>query len=91
MLTLSPDAAAYLATAREQSGIPQEALVRIAPTAPGAGELGLGFVDRPADDDQIGEEHGVGYCVASEIADDLGQATLDLAPDGTGLTLVPSA
>lgn len=91
MLALSPSAAEFLSTAREESGIPDDAILRIAPTEPGSGELGLGFVDQPAQDDHVGDAHGVGYCVAAEVADELSGATLDTAPDGTGLTLVPTA
>lgn len=91
MLTLSPTAAAYIATAREQSGIPDDATLRIAPTdGAGADQIGLGFVDQPFDGDQVGDAHGLTYCVAPEIAPDLDAAKLDLTDDGESLMLVPA-
>jgi Fe-S cluster assembly iron-binding protein IscA len=99
MLTLSRTAAEYIDAAREQSGIPGDATLRIAPSAPpeadgaqpgGGNQIALGFVDQPFDGDVVGDAHGVAYCVAPEIAPDLDAAQLDLADDGASLTLVPN-
>lgn len=91
MLTLTPAAADRIAAAREQSGIPDEAHLRIAPAADqGPGAIGLGFVENPFVGDQVGDAHGVNYCVAPEIADELAAAKLDVADDGASMVLVPA-
>ena len=91
MLTLTPAAAAHIATAREQSGIPEEAHLRVAPaTEQGPGQIGLGFVDQPFDGDHVGDAHGVSFCVAAEIAPELDSAQLDLSEDGASMVLVPA-
>ncbi|QRN79354.1 MAG: hypothetical protein JK586_13730 [Nocardiopsis sp. BM-2018] len=91
MLTLSSAAADRIATAREQSGIPDEAHLRIAPAGDqGPGAIGLGFVEAPFSGDQVGDAHGVSFCVAPELADELAAVTLDLDDDGTSMVLVPS-
>lgn len=90
MLTLTPAAADRINAAREQSGIPDEAHLRVAPAADqGPGAIGLGFVEMPFAGDQVGDAHGVSYCVAPEIADELAAAKLDVADDGASMVLVP--
>ena len=92
MLTLSPAAAQHIASARAESGIPDDAHLRVAPaTDQGPGAIGLGFVDQPFDGDQVGDAHGVTFCVAPEIADELDAAQLDVAADGNSMVLVPAA
>lgn len=91
MLTLTPAAAERITDAREQSGIPREAHLRIAPAAEqGPGAIGLGFVEMPFDGDQVGDAHGVSYCVAPEIAEELAAAQLDVSDDGASMVLVPA-
>lgn len=91
MLTLTPAAADRINAAREQSGIPDEAHLRVAPaTEQGPGAIGLGFVEVPFDGDHVGDAHGVHYCVAPEIADDLASAQLDVADDGASMVLIPA-
>ena len=90
MLTLTPQAADRIIAAREQSGIPADAHLRLAPAADqGPGAIGLGFVEMPFEGDRTGDAHGVNYCVAPEIADELAAAQLDVADDGASMVLVP--
>lgn len=91
MLTLTPAAAEHITAARAQSGIPDDAHLRVAPAAEqGPGAIGLGFVDAPFDGDQVGDAHGVSFCVAPEIATELDTAQLDVAADGNSMVLVPA-
>lgn len=91
MLTLTPAAAEHITSAREQSGIPGDAHLRVAPAADqGPGAIGLGFVEEPFDGDVVGDAHGVSFCVAPEIATELDAAQLDVADDGASMVLVPA-
>ena len=81
MLTLTRPAANMLAEARARQGIPAEASVRIASSITQDGDapgITLGFVDQPYDGDQIGTVHGIGLCVAPEVAAALEDAAIDV-------------
>ncbi len=89
MLTLSPTAATMLNDTRGQRGIPDDATLRIAPSADDQqGSISLGFVDTPFDGDQTGEAHGLPYCVDSQIAPALDEATIDVQGAGDEAHLV---
>lgn len=86
MLTLSKPAATMLDDLRSQQGIPESSLLRIAASTDGQQGLSLGFVDQPFDGDQASDAHGLGYCVAPEVADDLDGAKIDLQDPGVDST-----
>lgn len=95
MLTLTQPAATMLSDVRSQQGIPASSLLRIAPAAEGRQGISLGFVDQPFDGDRTGDAHGLGYCVAQEVAEALDGATIDLQGPGDSagpgdLVLVPA-
>jgi Fe-S cluster assembly iron-binding protein IscA len=93
MLTLTETAANVLSDSRSQQGIPDDAMLRVAPAQEG-GERGLslGFVDAAADGDQTGTSHGMTICVAQEVAEALDGAKLDVqnSDQGAQLVLVPA-
>ena len=81
MLTLTRPAANLLAEARERQGVPADASIRIASAVAQDGDqpgITLGFVDAPFDGDQIGTVHGIGICVAPEVAAALDDAAIDV-------------
>jgi Fe-S cluster assembly iron-binding protein IscA len=81
MLTLTRPAANLLAEARARQGIAADASVRVASTVAQDGDepgITLGFVDAPYDGDQIGTVHGIGICVAPEVAAALDDAAIDV-------------
>ena len=95
LLTLTPTAASMLSSARDETeGIPDDATLRIAASdADGQpGTISIGFVDAPFDGDQSGDAHGLSYCVAAEVAEQLDGAAIDV--QGTGgearLVVVPA-
>jgi Fe-S cluster assembly iron-binding protein IscA len=93
MLTLTETAANVLSDSRTQQGIPDDALLRVAPAQEGPERgLSLGFVDAAADGDQTGTSHGMTICVAEEVAEALDGATLDVQTSGDSaqLVLVPA-
>lgn len=96
MLTLTQPAATMLSDVRSQQGIPDDALLRVAASADGQQGISLGFVDQPFDGDQTSDAHGLGYCVAPEVADALDGAKIDVQDpeadsDGpTNLVIVPA-
>ena len=51
MLTLSHPAATMLTDVRSQQGMPDDALLRVAPATDGEQGISLGFVDAPMDGD----------------------------------------
>jgi Fe-S cluster assembly iron-binding protein IscA len=96
MLTLTQPAATMLTDVRSQQGIPEGALLRVAASGDGQQGISLGFVDQPFEGDQTSDAHGLGYCVAPEVADALDGAKIDLQTtdaDATGaanLIIVPA-
>lgn len=95
MLTLSEPAAEVLTQTRSERGIPDDAMVRVSSVTSADGQepgISLGFVDEPQAGDQTGTSHGVGLCVAPEVADALAEATIDVqgGSDDPQLVIVPS-
>jgi Fe-S cluster assembly iron-binding protein IscA len=93
MLTLSDQAATVLTESRSQQGIPEDALLRVAGAQQGQEQgITLGFVDQPQEGDQTGDAHGLGICVAPEVAAQLDAAKIDIDQSGDQpqLVLVPA-
>lgn len=95
MLTLTPTAASMLTNARDsQDGIPNDATLRVAASdADGQpGTISIGFVEQPFEGDQSGDAHGLSYCVAPEVAEQLDGAAIDVqSADGEPrLVVVPA-
>jgi Fe-S cluster assembly iron-binding protein IscA len=96
MLTLTHPAATMLTDVRSQQGIPDDALLRIAPATDGEQGIALGFVDAPMEGDQTSDVHGLAFCVAPEVAEALSGAKIDVQDpetDGSGpahLIIVPA-
>lgn len=83
MLQCTPTAAMTLRQIGVQQGFPETYGVRVFPTATAEGEqaLAIGFAERPAEGDQVDEQHGTRIFVAGEVADRLSGVELDLVPD----------
>ncbi len=90
MLTLTQPAATMLSDVRSQQGIPDDALLRVAAATDGQQGISLGFVDQPFDGDQTSDAHGLGYCVAPEVADALDGAKIDIQDPDTDPTAAPA-
>lgn len=91
MLKVTQDAATLLTTSRASAGHPDSFGVRffVAETEPeGKARLGFEFVERPQPKDQVTDQLGLPVYVAPELADTLGEATLDAQPAASGSTLV---
>ena len=74
----------------QQDGIPDDATLRVAGSdADGQpGTISIGFVETPFDGDQTGDAHGLPYCVAPEVADQLDGAAIDVQGAGEEARLV---
>ncbi len=99
MLTLTPTAVSALSETRAQRGIPDDASLRVAPSAVAdtngsSDQLGitLSFVEQPQAGDQAGEVHGMPVCVASEVAEALEGVAIDVQEEEgeARLVLVPA-
>ena len=95
MLTLTPTAASMLTNVRDsQDGIPNDATLRVAASDADdrSGSISIGFVDQPFDGDQAGDAHGLSYCVAPEVAEQLDGAAIDVEQDSgeARLVIVPA-
>ena len=91
LLTLTPTAASMLTNARDsQDEIPNDATLRVAASnADGQpGTISIGFVDQPFDGDQAGDAHGLSYCVAPDVAEQLDGAAIDVQQEGGEARLV---
>lgn len=89
MLTLSENAATLLTQTRQNQNIPDDARLRVAGAPDSAeGGLSLGFVEEPAPTDQTGVSHGIPICVATEVAEALDGAQIDVQQSGTDAQLV---
>jgi Fe-S cluster assembly iron-binding protein IscA len=86
MLTLSQPAATMLSDVRSQQGIPDDALLRVAPATDGQQGISLGFVDAPMEGDQTAAAHGLEFCVAPDVADALSSAKIDVQDPGADST-----
>lgn len=92
MLQCTQTAARSLQELRRSQGIPDTFGVRVfaSQTPEGEAALAIGFADRPAEGDQVDEQHGTRVFVAQEVAEELDQVELDLAPDVSGNGTHPS-
>ena len=86
MLQCTQTAARSLQELRRSQGIPDTFGVRVfaAQTPEGEAALAIGFADRPADGDQVAEQHGTRVFVAQEVAAELDEVELDMTPDASG-------
>ncbi|HYT39545.1 MAG TPA: hypothetical protein VEN99_08545 [Acidimicrobiia bacterium] len=96
MLQMTSQAAATLARARANEGLPEHFGVRIfAAPAPETnssqkGAYGFGFVEAPLPGDAVGKADDTPYFVAPEVADSLDDVVLDVADTGN-LILAPAS
>lgn len=85
MLTASKQAVQLLTDIRDKTEATDDAVLRVGtagPPADGTGpSISLGFVNEPFADDEVGEAHGFGICVAPEIAPQLSDAMLDVVQE----------
>ena len=87
MLTLTEPAASMLNDARSEQGIPEHSLLRIAAPADGGNGISLTFVEHAAEGDQTSDAHGLNYCVAPEVAEELDRAAIDLREPSSDATV----
>jgi Fe-S cluster assembly iron-binding protein IscA len=92
MLKMTPAAAMALSSARAEVGAPETYGVRLfAPRDADTGRpsrFGFDFVARPEPEDAVLEESGLTAYVAPEVTAAVGDATLDVEPDGDTARLV---
>lgn len=90
MLGLTDRAAATLAYARWQMGLPEHFGVRIFTRVTGEGRstFQVGFVEGPEEGDAVGEAEGTRVFVAPRIAEPLAGYVLDAEETGRGPRLV---
>lgn len=82
MLTITEPAADFLMRAREQSGAPSDAALRVGPSAnDNDGPLTLAFVPEPLTGDAVTDAFGLAVCVAPEINEAVDAATLDVVEE----------
>ena len=83
MLTITHEAATFIANERTSAGSPETYGVRFFARIPGEGappQLAMSFVPEAATGDQVTEQEGIKAFVAPEVSDVLEEATLDVAP-----------
>ncbi|MGH9177839.1 MAG: iron-sulfur cluster biosynthesis protein [Acidimicrobiales bacterium] len=92
MLQCTQTAAMSLQQLRRSQGVPDTFGVRVfaAETPEGEAALAIGFADRPAEGDQVAEQHGTQVFVAQEVAAELDEVELDMVPDVSGNGNQPS-
>ena len=80
MVQVTEAAAALLGGALRARQHPPSAGIRVSGTKRDDGrlELGLDLAERPADTDQVSEHDGTRLFVASEVAEQLANATIDI-------------
>lgn len=91
MLKMTPAAAMALTSARAEVGAPDTYGVRLFTPSATDGQpsrFGFDFVARPEPGDAVLEEAGLEAYVAPEVAAAVGDATLDVEPDGEAARLV---
>ena len=91
MFKMTPAAAMALSSARAEVGAPDTYGVRLFAPRDATGRpsrFGFDFVARPEKDDTVLEESGLTAYVAPEVTAAVGDATLDVEPDGDGARLV---
>jgi Fe-S cluster assembly iron-binding protein IscA len=94
MLKLTETAASRIEEVRRGQGLPESFGVRVSSAAVTDGKMALqvAFSDGPAQGDQVAEQHGTQVFVASEVAEPLTDAELDVqggAAEGVQLVLRP--
>ncbi|MFN3257279.1 MAG: hypothetical protein ACE37B_16480 [Ilumatobacter sp.] len=92
LLTLSENAATLLSESRSQQGIPDDAVLRVAPAAGDDAGISLGFVERPLSGDHTATAYGLPLCVDPEVSEALDAAQIDVqTTDGSpSLVIVPA-
>ena len=83
MLEITRGAAALLTELRQGQDVPAEYGLRVFPetSEPGEVTIGLGFTDTPHEGDQVTEQAGLRVFVASELAEPLEDAAIDVTGD----------
>jgi Fe-S cluster assembly iron-binding protein IscA len=82
MLQCTQAAAATLREVRQTQGLPESYGIRVfgAPSPDGEVGLGIGFAERPAKGDHVGESAGTRLFVAPDVADNVADMALDVVP-----------
>ncbi len=94
MLQLTNSAAAALADARSEIGLPDHYGLRVfRGYTDGKSAFQFGFVEKPEEGDEVGETHETRFFVAPEVAGPLADAVLDTEETNQGrqLTLKPQS
>ena len=89
-MQVSEAAAELLKTVRRDSGLGEDLGVRLEPDPEESGSLGIAFRGEPEAGDQVLEESGIRVFVPADVANKLGDRTLDVAktPQGVALALM---
>jgi iron-sulfur cluster assembly protein len=82
MLTISPAASVAIKDLVAASDLPENAGIRISNGPEGAGGLGLTLVPEAEEADEVVEEGGATVFLEEEVAERLGDKTLDLQGEG---------
>lgn len=88
MLTLTDNAQTLVRDITAQPGLPEGGGLRIAPAAAAPGQLQVSIAAAPEPGDQVVDESGARVFVEPEIAELLGDSTLDAQPGADGPALV---
>jgi Fe-S cluster assembly iron-binding protein IscA len=83
VLQITHGAATFLSELRRGQDMPDTYGLRVFPesTAPGEVSIGLGFTDTPHEGDLVSEQGGMRVFVASELAEPLEDAAIDVTGD----------
>lgn len=83
MLQITHGAATFLSELRRGQDMPETYGLRVFPESiePGEVTIGLGFTDTPLEGDQVTEQGGLRVFVASELAEPLEDAAIDVTGD----------
>jgi Fe-S cluster assembly iron-binding protein IscA len=90
VLQVTHDAAALLAELRRGRRVPETYGLRVfaESSEPGAVTIGIGFSEAPAEGDQVSEHEGLKLFVASDLAEPLQDAAIDVVGDDGTARLV---
>lgn len=86
VLQCTPTAAMTLRQLGMKQGFPEHYGVRLFPSETEAGEqaVAIAFAARPAEGDQVDEQHGTRIFVAADVAGSLAHVELDVVPSAAG-------
>lgn len=80
-------AAELLKSIRQDAGAGDDEGVRLVPSNEQPGALGLAFRPDPEVSDEVVEESGIRVFVPEDVADELGERTLDVERSARGVSL----